>query len=55
MDLLHIGIFYQYLADCLLNSIMHLSFLILNHLQRVFCMNDLEYMAIMDCVLFYFH
>ena len=41
--------FYQYLVDYLLNSIMHLSFQLL-----MLCMDDLEYMVTLDYVLFYF-
>ena len=45
MDLYHTNTFYQYLADFLLNSIMHLFFQILNLLLLVLSMDDLEYMT----------
>ena len=55
MDLLHTDIFYQYLAGCLLNSIVHLLFQIQSLLLLVFCMDDLEYMATLNYIAFYFH
>ena len=55
MDLLDTNEFYQYLADCLLNLIMHLFLLIQNLLLVIFYINDLEYMAALDYALCYFH
>ena len=54
-DLFHINIFYQYLGDSMLDLIMHWFFLINNLLLLVFCMDDLEFMATLGCVPFYFH
>ena len=54
-DVLHTNIIYQYLADYLLNSIMHLFFQIQNLLLLVFYMDDLEYMVTLSDVLFCFH
>ena len=54
-ELLGINIFYQYQVDCLLNLIMHLFFQIQNLLLLVFCMDNLEYMAILNYVPFNFH
>ena len=45
INLLHINIFYQYLADCLLNSNMHLFSLIQSLLLLIFYMDDVEYIA----------
>ena len=53
--LLDVNVFYQYVADYLLNLIMHLFFQIQNLQLLIFCMDDLEYMATMNYALFYFH
>ena len=53
-DLLHIDKFYQYLVDDLLNLITHLCVLIQKLQLLIFCMDDLEYVAILDYVLFFF-
>ena len=45
MDLLHINTFYQYIADYLLNLIMHLFFQIQILQLLIFCIDDLEYMT----------
>ena len=54
-DLLHTNIIYQYLAGCLLNSIMHLFYQIQNLLLIVFPMDDLEHMVTLSDVLFCFN
>ena len=55
VDLLHRNIFYQYLAGFLLNLKLHLFFQTLSLLLLVFCMDDLEYMAPLNYVVFCFH
>ena len=50
-----IQIYYQYLADYLLNLIMHLFFQVQNLLFLIFCMDDMEYMTTLNSALFYFH
>ena len=62
MDLECRDIFYQYLAGCLLNLIMHLFFQILKLLLLVLCMGDPEtpiinivYTVTLNYVLFCFH
>ena len=55
MDLLHIDIFYQCLADCLLNSIMHLFLPDPEPPIISILYDDLEYKVTLNFVLLYFH
>ena len=51
----HINKSCKYLFDVILDLIMHLFFLIQNLQLLVFCIDDLEYMAILNYVLHCFH